>query len=144
VALKLYFDKNVGSRLPEALASFDLDVAWHTMKKSKLGVTGPTCNELLFAPEAPDDLWLADVGKRGWIVVSHDRKFHKAGFEIELAAIKAHEVGCFYLWGASAKKHEKAQCFFKAYDRIMHAAENTPRPFIFDVQKNGRLKQVNI
>ena len=53
-------------------------------------------------------------------------------------------MGCFYLWGASAKKHEKAQCFVKAYDRIVQAADNTPRPFIFDVQKNGRLKEVKI
>jgi hypothetical protein len=144
VALRLYFDKNVGSKLPEALERLDLAVAWHTMKRAKIGITGPAHNEQFFHPEEQDDVWLADVGKRGWIVFSHDRKFHKTGYESELSAIKQHDVGCFYLWGASAKKHEKAQCFFKAYDRIMHVIATAERPFIYDVLKNGRLKKVAI
>jgi hypothetical protein len=144
VALKLYFDKNVGTKLPEALELLKLSVAWHAMKQSKLGVTGPKHDAPLFQPKEQDDVWLADVGARDWIVFSHDRKFHKPGFEAELAAIKLHKVACFYLWGGSAKKFEKAQCFFKAYDRIMTTVANVPRPFIFDVQKNGRLKKVQI
>lgn len=144
MALKLYFDKNIGTKLPGVLEQLDLDVAWHMMKQAKLGITGPAHNDPLFTQEAADDEWLADVGKRGWIVFSHDRKFHKFGFESELSAIKQYDVGCFYLWGANAKKYEKAQCFFRAYDRIIEAIENTPRPFIFDVQKNGRLKKVKI
>ncbi|TFZ02730.1 hypothetical protein EZ313_15905 [Ramlibacter henchirensis] len=126
------------------MARLDMDVAWHAMPKSKLGVTGSAHNEPLFHPEESDDAWLAEVGRRGWIVFSHDRKFHTVGFESELSAIKQHGVGCFYLWGGSAKKYEKAQCFFKAYDRILAAIESTPLPFIFDVQRSGRLKRVEI
>lgn len=144
MALKLYFDKNVGTRLPEALQRLDLDVAWHAMKQAKLGVTGHTHNDPLFHPEEEDDVWLANVGARGWIVFSHDRKFHKVGYESELSAIKQYSVGCFYLWGANAKKFEKAQCFFKAYDRILATIKTAPRPFIYDVQKNGRLKKLKI
>ncbi|MGE4240133.1 hypothetical protein [Ramlibacter sp.] len=144
MALRLYFDKNVGTKLPAVLEQLDLSVAWHQMKQAKLGVTGPSCNDQLFHDEEADDVWLADVGARGWVVFSHDRKFHKIGFESELSAIKQHNVGCFYLWGGSAKKYEKAQCFFRAYDRILRAIATTPRPFIYDVQRSGRLKKVKI
>jgi hypothetical protein len=144
VALKLYFDKNIGTKLPESLERLDLDVAWHAMKQSKLGVTGPLHNSPLFSPEAQDDHWLDDVGARGWIVFSHDRKFHKPGYESELAAIRLRNIGCFYLWGGSALKYRKAQCFFKAYDRIISTIASAPRPFIYDVLQNGRLRQVKI
>lgn len=144
MALKLYFDKNVGTTLPIALGQFGLNVAWHAMPQGKLGVVGPNAAKPLFDPEETDDVWLADVGSRGWVVFSHDRKFHKPGFEPELSAIKQYNVGCFYLWGGSAKRFEKAQCFFRAYDRIVKAAETTPKPFIFDVQRDGRLKRIPI
>ena len=144
MALKLYFDKNIGARLPEVLDRLELDVAWHMMKRAKLGATGPQCNEPLYRQEETDDVWLADVGAKDWVVFSHDRKFHKPGYEPELSAIKQYGVGCFYLWGANASKFEKAKCFFRAHERVLSAISTTPRPFIFDVLKNGTLKRIQI
>ncbi|KRB73484.1 hypothetical protein ASE07_06425 [Noviherbaspirillum sp. Root189] len=101
-------------------------------------------SEPLFPHNASDDQWLEFVGSRDWIVFSQDRKFHKAGYENEMFAIKQFKVGCFYLWGADAQTHEKAQVFLKAYDKILHAIQTTPRPFIYDVTKSGRLVKVPI
>ena len=100
--------------------------------------------EPLFEQEAPDDEWLSYVGKKGWIAFSHDAKFHKVGYEPELAAIKQFDLGCFYLWGGSALKYEKARCFLKAYERILVAIETTPRPFIYKIEKSGKLIEVKI
>jgi hypothetical protein len=88
----------------------------------------------------PDDEWLAIIGQRGWIAVSHDRKWHAS--ESELAAIKEHNVGCFYLWGAEAVSWEKMRAFARGYDNIMHASKTIKRPFIFDVSKFGKLMPV--
>ena len=142
--LTFYFDRNVGSRFPDALERLRVRVAYHTTKKAKLGITGPAANDPLFQPEEQDDAWLADVGKRGWIVFSHDKKFHKSGYESEVSAIKQFEVGCFYLWGANAPPLEKARCFFRAYDKIVKAIETTERPFIYSVSKAGRLSRIKI
>jgi len=57
----------------------------------------------------------------------------------ELEAIKQYGIGCFYLWGAEAPKWEIAHCFFRAYDRIISAAELATKPFIYRVARNGRL-----
>jgi len=144
VSLTLYFDRNVGSKLPDALCVLGRPAYCQTTKKCKIGITGPAANAPLFDPETADDMWLADIGAKGWIVFSHDKKFHKPGFESEMSAIKQFNIGCFYLWGANAKAFDKARSFFRAYDRIIQAAISTPKPFIYEVQKSGRLKRIEI
>jgi hypothetical protein len=75
-------------------------------------------------------------------VLSHDRKWHNESPNV--AAIKQHNIACFYLWGASAPIWEKLRCFVSGYDRIVAAIESTARPFIFDITRNGRLAGVSI
>lgn len=100
--------------------------------------------EPLFPPDEADDSWLAFVGKKGWTVFSHDEKFHKPGYESEISAIKQYQIGCFYLWGANAQNYEKARCFLKAYERIVDAIAGTPKPFIYRIEKSGKLVKVKI
>ena len=128
--LTFYFDRSFGRRLPEALRRLGLAVEFQHDKKSR------------FPASAPDDKWLAEVGKRNWVVFSHDQKFHL--LPAELSAIKQHNVGCFYLWGPNAKTWDKARVFAKAYDRIVAAVKLEHRPFIYHVTKSGALKKVKM
>ena len=132
----LYFDRNVGYKLPEALRLLGLDVVHHNTK-SKYG-------KPLFAPDEKDDVWLEYVGTKDWLVLTQDRKFHRAGFEHELSAIKQFNVGCFYIWGAEANKWQKMVALCKALDTMVAAAALTQKPFIFDVQNSGKLIRVPI
>lgn len=116
----------------------------HHSNKRDLAMTCKKKVEPLFAADESDDKWLEFVGNHGWIVFSQDRKFHRDGYENEMYAIKQFKVGCFYLWGATAQTHEKAIVFLKAYDKILHAIKNTPKPFIFDITKSGKLVRVPI
>ena len=129
-ALTLYFDRNFGKRFPQALRKLGLPVQFQHDKPPQ------------FPQNTPDDTWLAAVGKKGWIVCSHDRKFHL--LPAELAALQQHGVGCFYLWGANASPWEKARSFARAYDRILEAVANTPRPFVFQVSAMGTLRKVSL
>lgn len=90
----------------------------------------------------PDDEWLAVVGSKGWIVFSHDRKFHTEA--TETAAVIQHQVGCFYLPAASGSPWRKAKAFFRTFDRIKLLAETTKRPFIFDVKETGRVVPIKL
>jgi hypothetical protein len=127
--LTFYFDRNFGKRFPSALFSLRAPVAieWH--------------NKQRFKDSMPDDEWLAIVGDRGWTVFSHDRKFHKE--TTETAAVLQHNVGCFYLPAANGSPWWKARAFFRSFERIVRLAEETPRPFIFDVRLNGRIVPVS-
>jgi hypothetical protein len=132
--LTLYFDRCFGARLPEAIrkASPPFKIEYQHDKKGKHK----------FKQDTPDDKWLAIVGASGWIVLSHDRKFHQ--IEAECAAIKQHKIGCFYLWGNNAPVWDKLRCFMKAHERILDAVKTNPRPFIFEIGRLGHLKPVKI
>ena len=88
-------------------------------------------------PESGDDQWLNQIGAWRWIVISQDYHFHEK--EDERYALKQHNIGCFYLWGAESPKWEIMRCFARAYDKIIEAANNTPCPYIYWVSRTGKL-----
>lgn len=122
-----FFDRDVGVALPRALLSLKLptQVEYH---------------QAHFSANARDDDWMADVGQNGWFVIGHDSRHHRE--PAELFAIKQHQMGCFYLWGAHAKRWQKMRCFLRAYERILEAGRSSPRPFVFRVSETGRLTEV--
>lgn len=126
--LTFYFDRNFGKRFPQALFSLraPVGIEWHNRQR--------------FRDDMPDDEWLRVVGDRGWIVFSHDRKFHTEA--TETAAVIQHSVGCFYLPAANGSPWRKASALFRSFEKIRHLAVTTQRPFIFDLKANGRLVRV--
>lgn len=130
--LTFYFDRCFGKRFPEALwkAKPPFSVEYHHNKKNN------------FKQNAQDDEWLNIVGDKGWIVFSHDRRFHDQSPCV--AAMKQHNIGCFYLWGSNAETWEKLRCFVRSYDRVSELITSTKRPFIYQVGLHCRFKSVPI
>jgi len=128
--LTFYFDRCFGKRFPEALrrANPPFNVEYH----QKCG----------FKQDTTDDEWLEVVGKRGWVVFSHDRKFHSEA--LETAAVVQFGVGCFYLYGANSTTWEKLELFIRAHRKIFERAASEKRPYIYNVGASGRLKQIRI
>ena len=93
-------------------------------------------------PEGGDDPWIKDVGEQGWFVISQDYNMHRR--EHECAALKQYSVGCFYIWGANASKWDTFRCFSLAYDRIIEAMSNVPRPFLYRIHKDGTLRKIEL
>jgi hypothetical protein len=70
-----FTDRDLGKRFPEILSAAGLQVERHADH---------------FAPDASDEEWLALVGSRGWVAVSHDRRIrYKPN---ELGAVVRHNV----------------------------------------------------
>ena len=128
--LTFYFDRNFGIRFPKALhyIGAPVSIRWH--------------DEQRFPQAMPDDEWLSIVGQQGWVVFSHDRKFHSEA--AETAAVLQHKVGCFYLPCSNEPRWEKMRCFMRSVDRIITLASETPKPYIFNVEKGGRIRSVAI
>jgi hypothetical protein len=108
------------------------DVQYHHDPKNKFKFSGKTT----------DDEWLAKVAAEGWIVFSHDRKFHTRLAEI--SAIKQHKAGCFYLPGSQSPTWNKLVYFVRAFEGIEQRIAATARPFIFDLAYTGRFKTILI
>jgi hypothetical protein len=99
-------------------------------------------NKFKFSQETRDDEWLAKVAAEGWIVFSHDRKFHT--ILPECSAIKQYNAGCFYLPGANSSTWDKMRYFIRAYNGIVARIGITAKPFIFEVSSAARFKEVSI
>lgn len=99
-------------------------------------------NKFRFLQDVTDDEWIAKVAAEGWIIFSHDRKFHVRLPEI--AAIKQYRAGCFYLPGANWHTWEKTRHFMRYYDGIAQRAEVTAKPFIYSLATNGKFTAVSI
>ena len=125
----LFFDRDVGVTLPKVLDLLRLPTHLEYHQKH-------------FPINARDDDWMPTIGALGWTLIGHDSSHHWE--ESEVSAIKQHQIGCFYLWGAEAPRWEKARCFLRAYENILDAVKRTPRPFIYRVTEKGRLSSVTI
>lgn len=125
----LFFDRNVGVAIPTALKLLNLPVQIEAHQDH-------------FPIDEPDDVWLPLVGGWGWIVIAQDYKFHV--IQAELEALKQHNIGCFYLWGAEATKWEAMRAFARGYDNIIREASRAIRPFAFKVEKHGGVNEIVI
>ena len=129
----LFWDKNIGTTIPRALRMLNPpDVSVRYYQEEYPGSSS--------TPEPGDDLWLSDVGNKGWFVVTQDQRLHRNA--PELRAIKHHNVGCFYLKGASDSRWDIFRHFVCSFDRIIQVAEDTPRPFVYRIQRTGNLRQI--
>jgi hypothetical protein len=128
--LTFYFDRNFGKRFPQALdlAKPPFKVEYHHNKTNR------------FPMNMPDDEWLTVVCKKGWIVFSHDQKFHT--IEAEAMAIKQHNGRCFYLPGANEDVWKKLVYIVGSVEKITKAIASTEPPFIFRLRPTLRLERV--
>ena len=125
----LFFDRNIGTGIPKALRLLDLPVQIEAHQDH-------------FAQNEPDDVWLPTVASWGWIVVAQDYKFHV--LEAELEALKQHNIGCFYLWGAESPKWQTMRAFLRGLENVLRVAEKSPRPFAYRIEKHGAVNEVMV
>lgn len=125
--MTLFFDRNTGTALPRALQLLKppLPIEYH---------------QTHFPQDTPDDLWLADVGDRGWFVLAQDYNLHRRPAEVY--AIHQHAIGVFYLWGANGTRWEFAQVFMRAFENLRLVMDTEPRPFVFRIHRDSRLRRV--
>lgn len=128
--LTFYFDRNIGTKLPQALTQLrpPFDVKWHVKEG--------------FRDDMPDDEWMAVIGPKNWVVVGKDWKFHL--IDTELAAIRQHAIKCVYLPGSGQTRWETYCRFIRSHKRILEKCSGEKAPLILDLKMNGHIKEINI
>jgi hypothetical protein len=112
-----FTDRDLGKRFPDILRSAGLTVERHADH---------------FAPDCSDETWLAQVGKSGWIAITHDGRIrYKPN---ELAAVMHHRVALLVVVGR-APYPQLAQSFVATRDRISSFLERHDPPFIAKVYR---------
>lgn len=94
-----------------------------------------------FPPDARDEEWLAEIGKRGWIALSKDTRIrYRAN---ELKALRAAKVCAFVLTArGDLQGKEIAAIFVKALPAMKRLVAKTRPPFIAHVSRDGSVRLV--
>jgi len=113
-----YFtDRDLGKRFPEILRASGLTVERHADH---------------FTPNTADEVWLEQVGKRGWIALTHDRRIRYKPNERD--AVMRHGVALLVIVGA-APFAELARAFVATLPRIEDFLVQHKPPFIAKVYR---------
>ena len=100
---RVYFtDRDLGRQFGKILKSGGLTVEWHADH---------------FAPDTADEVWLAEIGKRGWTALTHDRRIRYKPNERD--AVMRHRVGLLVIVGA-APFADLARAFLATLPHIEH------------------------
>lgn len=126
-SLVFFFDRCFGTGLPKWLTGIQtpFEIEFHDDKKHGFNET------------TSDDEWLNVIGQHKWVVLSHDKRFHKDSMAIE--AVRQHKVACFYIDGGSLKSWDKLVLFCRCYIRIREIVKRTKPPYIYRVTHQGRV-----
>jgi hypothetical protein len=117
LTLVFFTDRDLGTLFPETLRLEGFSVERHRDH---------------FAPECPDEEWLADIGRRGWVALTHDTRIrYKPN---ELGAVIRHRVRLLVIVG-KAPLPDLAAFFVGTRRRIEGFLERTLPPFIARVYR---------
>ena len=107
-----FTDRDLGKQFPALLRNAGISVEGHGDH---------------FLDDAKDEEWIVEVGKRGWAVVTHDKRIRYKPNEI--AAVKAAGIAMFVLIG-KAPNDVLAQNFINTINRVEALVLKQKRPFI--------------
>ena len=121
----IFIDRSIPRGVADALACVRNDVQWL---------------EPRFGPDTPDEEWLAEAGREGWVVVTRDKRIRSRAAERQ--AILDHDVGCFILAQRQVPTPWAAlKIVVPILDEMVQRFAETPRPFIFTIDSGLRFRQ---
>ncbi|MEJ0074233.1 MAG: hypothetical protein WDO17_02090 [Alphaproteobacteria bacterium] len=115
---RTYFtDRDLGKRFGEILKAGGLTVERHADH---------------FAPDTQDEVWLAEIGKRGWVALTHDRRIRYKPNERD--AVMHHGVALLVIVG-DAPFVELAHAFVATVTVVERFLASHRPPFIAKVYR---------
>ena len=107
-----FTDRDLGKRFPEILRAAGLNVERHADH---------------FEHDCPDEVWLKEIGQRGWVAVTHDGRIrYKPN---ELNAVMEHRVALLVVIG-NAPYPALASAFAATHEPILAFLDRHDPPFI--------------
>ncbi len=91
-----------------------------------------------FAPSALDTVWLPDVARKGWVILTADQKI--AYRNLEFLAVEQSGARLFTLVSGNLSGKDMAAAFVKGLPSIKKFILDNPSPFIAKVYKDGTVK----
>jgi hypothetical protein len=95
-----------------------------------------------FAPDTPDEVWLPEIGNRGWVLVTEDKRIRVR--PQERLALYLSGVTAFFLGKSfgELKLQEKGEALVKVWPKIKAAAETCQPGTLFMVSVKGLVEEL--
>jgi len=93
-----------------------------------------------FRADAADAEWLTEIGRRGWIVLTKDKRIRYR--TLELQAVVSAQARIFTLSAGSMQGIEMADVFVKALPKIRNYVQTNPPPYIVQISRRGKLTRI--
>ena len=88
-----------------------------------------------FPQNALDEVWLSEVGKRDWIVLTKDDRIRYRPAALE--AYRRNKSRVFIFGSGEMKAQEMADAFIRALPKIPRLVRRTPVPFFARISRAG-------
>ena len=92
--------------------------------------------------DAPDEEWIALVGRMGWVAITKDRGVRYRAAELQ--AIRRHSARVIVIRMKNATGSDIAELLVKARHRIARFAAKTAPPFVAGIYGSGMVKAYEI
>jgi hypothetical protein len=90
-----------------------------------------------FDPDTADEVWLAEIARRGWIILTRDRAIRYRAVEHE--AVRRAGAAYFVLRGKDLTGAHMSEAFARALPAIEKRARQYARPLIAAVSQTGEV-----
>jgi len=121
--LTFFVDRSLGARdVPDALRAAGARVEVHDDH---------------FAPDTQDAVWLAQVGARGWVVLTKDSRIRR--HPLELQALLAANVAAFMLTATDVTGADMARILVSVIPKLTALVRSRARPFIATISRQGQV-----
>ena len=90
-----------------------------------------------FASDTPDTVWLAEVGTRGWVVLTKDSRIRR--HPLELQSLLAANVAAFMLTATDLTGADMGRLLVTAIARLTTLVRSRARPFIATISRQGQV-----
>ena len=124
-SLEIFVDRSLGKKIALPLIEAGATVHLH---------------DDYFEQNVEDQEWLAEVGERGWLVLTKDQWIRRRPLERE--ALLAANLKVFCFMSGSVPFSEIAEAFAKALPAIRKIADSTPPPFIAGIYKDASVRVI--
>lgn len=93
-----------------------------------------------FSEITTDSKWLSFIGKKGWIVLTKDKRIRHR--ENEKLMVLENKVGMFVLTRGEYTSKEMGNIILKATGKIQRFVSNNKPPFIVSISKSSNLNRL--
>lgn len=93
-----------------------------------------------FPQNTPDDVWLKEVGKRHWVVLTRDKHIRRRPNELQ--AFRDNGVIAFVLTAGDASAADTAALVCGIYPKLIRKAQATKPPAMFSITLKGTIAKI--